>query len=257
MNSFKPSEKPMSEAPLMNDEAARSPSGEILDQSTTPPTTPTPTTPDTTPGPTPTVSDSTPSSDTKPEVKPGETLLTDKKPPDATTYTDFKAPDGYTLDPKAIEAVLPIFKELGLSQDAAQRLVDAQIARDIANAKAPQETYAALRSQWQTETLNHPDIKSAHSGDKIGIDAVKAEMGRALSAIGDPVLTTQFKQAMDLTGAGDNPAFVRTFLKMAAFITEGTHVTGKGPSPEGQRAPGAKTIPSAAQALYPNLPSAG
>ena len=58
-----------------------------------------------------------------------------------------------------------------------------------------------------------------------------------------------------LTGAGDHPAFVKAFNKLAAFVTEGSHVSGKGPSDLGQQKPGAPTKPSAAQALYPNLPS--
>jgi hypothetical protein len=255
----------MSEQPLGNDEAARSTTGEILNQ-TAPTTTPTdtPTTTETPP--------TTPSTQTTDPTKPTDakapTLAnpdpakpTDGKPTDQTkpaapeAYTAFKAPDGYTLDPKAIEAVAPIFKELGLTQDQAQKLVDAQIARDIATAKGPQETYANLRKDWQTQTLNHPEIKGARSGEHNGIDAVKAEMGKALNAIGDPALATEFKAAMDLTGAGDHPAFVRTFLKLASFVTEGTHVSGRGPSPLGQSDPSKPARPTPAQSMYPNLPS--
>jgi hypothetical protein len=44
---------------------------------------------------------------------------------------------------------------------------------------------------------------------------------------------------MNLTGAGDHPAFVKAFNKLAAFVTEGSHVTGKGPSDLGQKPLGA------------------
>lgn len=245
----------MSEAPLMNDEAARSTTGEILDQSQV--TTQT-STEKATGSETVTIQDNpVQSTETKPaETKPAE----GGKKPDASAVPEkyeFKAPENYTLDPKLLETVTPLFKELGLTNEQAQKLVDIQISREIAAAKAPQETYEATRTKWQAETTSHPDIKNLVDKDsgKTGIDAVKIVMGRALNAIGDPALATEFKAAMDLTGAGDNPAFVRTFLKLADFVTEGKHVTGKGPSIAGQREPGKTALPTAAQALYPGLPS--
>ena len=245
----------MSEAPLMNDEAARSTTGEILDQATVTETKPATSTTTETPATTP----STTTTETKPaETKPAEG---DKKPdaPAVPEKYEFKAPENYTLDPKLLETVTPLFKELGLTNEQAQKLVDIQISREIAAAKAPQETYEATRTKWQAETTSHPDIKNLVDKDsgKTGIDAVKIVMGRALNAIGDSALAAEFKSAMDLTGAGDNPAFVRTFLKRADFVTEGKHVAGKGPSIAGQREPGKTALPTAAQALYPGLPSAG
>ena len=245
----------MSEAPLMNDEAARSTTGEILDQATVTETKPATSTTTETPATTP--------STTTTETKSAETKPTEgEKKPDAPAVPEkyeFKAPENYTLDPKLLETVTPLFKELGLTNEQAQKLVDIQIAREIAATRAPQDTYEATRTKWQAETTSHPDIKNLVDKDsgKTGIDAVKIVMGRALNAIGDPALATEFKAAMDLTGAGDNPAFVRTFLKLADFVTEGKHVAGKGPSIAGQREPGKTALPTAAQALYPGLPSAG
>jgi hypothetical protein len=61
---------------------------------------------------------------------------------------------------------------------------------------------------------------------------------------------------MDMTGAGDNPAFILTFYRLAQRQTEGSHVAGRGPSPGGQQRPGSADIRSPAQDLWPNLPSA-
>lgn len=233
----------MSETPLMNDEAARSPTGEIVDQSK-PPVMPTPDgTPTPEPKPTPT--------DGTPEPKP------DALKPDAPvvpeTYAEFKAPDNYTIDPKTIEAATPIFKELGLTQDQAQKLVTFHSEQLLAAAKGPQDAYAATRTDWQAKVKADPDMAKATNGDKTGLDAVKLDIGRALNAIGDAPLVAEFKQAMDITGAGDHPAFVKAMWKLASFITEGKHVLGAGPSPAGQKAPGAAK-PDTAHALYPNLP---
>lgn len=150
--------------------------------------------------------------------------------------------------------VTPLFKELGLTQDQAQKLFDVHAKTLIDAAKAPQSTYESMRNDWQAKAKSDPDMAKAVNGDKTGLDAVKLDMGRALSAIGDPTLAAEFKAAMDLTGAGDHPAFIKTFWKLAQFVTEGKHVTGGGPSPHGQQAPGTTNRPSPAAALYPNLP---
>lgn len=239
----------MSETPLMNNEAARSPTGEILDQAPAPTaaetaaaaraaesiTPTTPTTPD--PAKSSEAISSTTSSSTEP--KPAEGA------PEA--YADFKAPENYTLDPKMIAEAAPIFKELGLSQDQAQRLVDLQAKLSLAAAKAPQETYEKLRSDWRTEANAHPDLKG-----KLGPGGeVSTVIGKAIDSFG-PDLAKDFRAAMDLTGAGDNPAFIRAFYKLAQSVAEGTHVSGTNPSPHSQAAPGAGK-PSAAKSMYPNL----
>jgi hypothetical protein len=244
-----PTLTPSPQTPLPNDAAARSATGEILEPAQiaaqTPPTTPE--APKLNP-------DGTPAQTSTPQTpeKPADGT----KPPPAgapETYTAFTAPEGYTLDPKTIEAATPIFKELGLSQEAAQKLVAFHSEQMIAAAKAPATEYETMRTAWQAKAKSDPDMAKAVNGDKTGLEAVKLDMGRALNAIGDPALASEFKAAMDLTGAGDHPAFIKTFWKLAQYVTEGKHVAGAQPSVHGQQAPGTTARPSAAQAMYPKL----
>jgi hypothetical protein len=240
----------MTDQVSMNDAAARSPTGEILDQT---PTTPPVETPSTTP--------STPIADAKPPVDPtkpaAETPIPAKTdaPVVPEAYAAFKAPDNYTIDSTAIAEAAPIFKELGLTQDQAQKLVDIQIKRDIANAKAPMDAVETLRKEWRGKTEADAELKATvdKNSGKTGMDAVKINIARTLAVL--PVdLQVEFKDAMNLTGAGDHPAFVKAFNKLAAFVTEGSHVAGKGPSAEGQVKPGTSTRPDVAAAMYPTLP---
>lgn len=230
---------------MPNDAAARSPTGEILEPAQIAAQTPKPTTPQTNP-------DGTPAQTSTPNTPTQKS--DDAKPAVPDTYAAFTAPDGYTLDPKTIEAATPIFKELGLTQDQAQKLVAFHSEQMIAAAKAPESAMTTMRNDWVAKAKSDPDMAKAVNGDKTGLEAVKLDMGRALNAIGDPALAQEFKQAMDLTGAGDHPAFIKTFWKLAQFVTEGKHVAGINPSVHGQQAPGTTTKPSAAAALYPNLP---
>lgn len=225
--------------PLPNDAAARSATGEILEPSQIAAQTTPPKPAETTPAPDGT---STP----KPEAKPDAAA--------APAAYEFKAPEGYVLDQKLVDEVTPIFKELGLSQDVAQKLFDVHTRTLIDAAKAPQSAYETMRNDWQAKAKADPDMAKAAVDGKTGLEAVKLDMARALNAIGDPALATEFKQAMDLTGAGDHPAFIKTFWRLAQFVTEGKHVAGAQPSPHGQQAPGTTARPSPAAALYPNLP---
>lgn len=229
--------------PLMNDPNSRSPDGTIKDQSLPPTSTPTP----------------------KPEPDPNGTLPPpDPKPaepgpkPDATgapdKYEAFTAPDGYTVDAAAIDAAVPIFRDLNLTQAQSQRLVDFYNTQMIAAAKAPSEAVETMRESWRNATKADADITKAVTDGKSGIDAVKIDIGRALAHL-PSAEATAFKEAMDLTGAGDHPAIVKGYWRFAQMVNEGKHVNGGGPSPHGQSKTGVAAKPSAAQAMYPTLPS--
>lgn len=247
--------------PLPNDDAARTATGEILDarDQTKPATTPAATTsssnPDTTSTPAATDGkDATATDTTKPADKPPADKTATTAP---AAYTAFTAPDGATLDAKAIEAATPIFRELGLTQEQAQRLITLQATQQLEAARAA-DPAAVIRAQsdaWTAETLADPDIAKYSLDGKTGIEAVKLDIVRAKSVL-TPAERDAFNAAMDSTGIGNNPAFVKAMWKMSQHISEGKHVGGRGPSPQGQVDPSKPVRPSAAQAMYPGLPSA-
>lgn len=256
----------MSETQLANDPAARSETGEIIDQAKVPlveaPKTDTKTTETVKATP-----DSTDTTKVEPKTESTEkkaepSLLNtedkkpapdDKKPTDLGDYKPFTVPEGYELNPEIATEASGIFKELGLNQDQAQKLVDfygKQVqTRDSSATTAAETAWADTNAEWQKQTLADPEL-----GPHIG--KVKETISRALDSLGDAKLTKDFKSVMDMTGAGNHPAFVKAFYKMAQAVTEGRHVKGTGPTVDSQRAPG-QGKPSAAQALYPSLTSAG
>lgn len=170
-------------------------------------------------------------------------------PAGAPDKYDFKAPDGVTLDPKAIEAAIPIFKELGLTQDAAQKLVNLQIAQTKALTEAPIKAFVEQTTKWKDEVAGTYG-KDIEPGGKHFVS-----VGRLLSQLGPG--EASFREAMNSTGVGNHPAFVAAMIKIAGLISEGGHVSGAQPSPLGQTAGGVKPAPSLAAAMYPHLPSAG
>ena len=189
--------------------------------------------------------------------KEGEAAKDGEKDKDAKTgapekYEDFKAPEGQKLDAAAIAKATPLFKELGLSQEGAQKLVDFYREATAEQAAAPYKAYQDTVAEWLKQSQDHPDLrgKLAPGGE------VNVRIGKLLDSIPDTKLASDFREAMDITGVGNHPAFIRLMDHFAKQLTEGTHVAGNGPGPGGQQRPGAPSQPGAAAAIWPGLKSA-
>lgn len=217
---------------------ARTPTGEIASQTQT--TSPGATTPQTSTTPTETPSLAN---------QPGESLTNQKTEtvggaPEA--YATWNVPEGFQLDETVSKEIGGIFKGMNLSQEQGQRLVDFYTAKTAESANQPYQVWQETQEQWVKEVKADREI-----GHKL--NEVKTTISRAIDGLNDPKLAASFREAMDFTGAGNNPAFIKAFYKLAQMVTEGGHVAGSGPSAAGQRRAG--EVPSAAQAMYPNLPT--
>jgi hypothetical protein len=153
----------------------------------------------------------------KPDAKPAESLLADVvkegKQPEAKEAKpeekkaaipekyEFKAPEGVQLDSALIEKATPIFKELGLGQDAAQKLVDFQAAQQVEAAKAFNEQLG----KWQAE------VKAMPEADKVLGDAKLA-----LNKLADPAT-----QAL-LAGSwmGSHPGIIKLLASAGKLLRE-------------------------------------
>lgn len=222
------------------------------DPSTTPPTT---TTPDSSTTPPTTTTETTQTSDkaaAAPEAGSSEKSLLNQEEPAAPegapdAYKEFKVPDGFELDKDALGEAHKVFKELNLNQDGAQKLIDFYANKTKEALDAPFKLWRDTQEQWVDAVKKDPDI-----GPKLS--QVKQTISKAIDNLGDAALSKSFREAMDITGAGNHPAVFKALAKLAEFVTEGKHVSGGNPSPLGQRTPGDSGRPSVAKALYPNNP---
>jgi hypothetical protein len=184
-----------------------------------------------------------------PEARTPDGTIVDQAAPAAPPVVpdayEFRAPEGVTLDADTIAEASPIFKELGLSQEQAQKLVDFYAARGAKTNESLTKAVEDMRADWRSQVMADKDIGSK-------LDSVKIELGRAKDRL-PPTIRSAFDEALNLTGLGDHPAIVKGFYEMAKLVNEGTHVSGAGPSAEGQTASGRSNRPSIAGALYPNL----
>ncbi|CNK23338.1 Uncharacterised protein [Yersinia frederiksenii] len=157
----------------------------------------------------------------------------EKKESGAPDKYEFKAPtEGQDIDAEALATFEPVARELGLSQEQAQKLVDIY-GKDIVP-KLQQKQAEAW--QQQTEQWGN-DVKA---DKEIGGDKLTANIGmaqKALDQFGTPELRTYLEQ----TGLGNHPDLVRFCVKIGKSMGEDSMVMA---SSGGQR--------SAAEVLYGN-----
>lgn len=188
-----------------------------------------------------------PKADDKGEVK--SEAEGDKKPEPQTgapeKYEDFKLPDGYQFDPETLKTAQATFKELGLTQEQGQKLVDLYAANGITAAEAPYKLWADTQTQWVDQIMS--DFGESKANE------MRTDINKGIEAAFPPKLQRAFREAIDLTGAGSNPAMFEAFHTLFKPFLEGTPVKGGAPTKESQTAPKQDARPTAAEAIYPHL----
>lgn len=148
---------------------------------------------------------------------------------------EFKLPDGMQLDKAAVDAFTPIAKELNLSPEQAQKLVDLKV-KDVQNQV---EAWQSQLVKWVDEVKGDAEI----GGDNL--DKSLAYSKAAMDFIGDPKL----KELLDSTGYGNHPTLVRAFVKIGKQLAPDTFVGGK-------REPAANSEDAALAKMYPTMAKA-
>lgn len=126
------------------------------------------------------------------------------------SYEAFTVPDGMQLDEGLIEAVSPIFKELNLSQEGAQKLIDAYNTKVQADNEADQTASANMISGWRDELMNDPEFGG------VKFDENAAIANRAIKTFGSPGLI----QMLQATGISNHPEMVKFAHKIGSLISE-------------------------------------
>lgn len=185
------------------------------------------------------------SAQTQQQAAPGQTATTgtEPKPGDQTQGDpakatqaapekyEFKLPDGIQLDDKGIGAFSEVAKELNLTQDAAQKVLD-KMGPVIAGRHA--EVLTQAKAQW----VEAAQADKEYGGEKLAENLAVAK--KALDTFGSPELRTLLNES----GLGNHPELIRAFFRAGKAISEDKFVPATGGSPKGAK--------DAANALYPN-----
>jgi hypothetical protein len=159
----------------------------------------------------------------KPEDPPVKETAPAEAPP-AVTWTDFTLPE----DVKLNDSTLGEFKEiLGGElppQERGQRLIDMHLKniqeRDQMAAEYQVKVWNDTQVQWKDAVKADPEL---------GGNRFDTTIKTCISAVnrfgGNAQQRSELLQALDFTGAGNNPAIIRLINNMASKLVEGVPVT--------------------------------
>ncbi|HCQ7173416.1 TPA: peptidase [Enterobacter cloacae] len=162
----------------------------------------------------------------KPADKPDDK---EQKQDGAPEKYEFKAGEGVELDTEALKDFEPVARDLNLTNEQAQKLVDAY-PKILAGVQQRQA------EAWQKQTEGWAETVKADK--EIGGDKLTANLSAAQRAL-DQFGTPELKEYLNDTGLGNHPDLVKTFVKIGKAMSEDGMVDG---SNQGQR--------SAAEVLY-------
>lgn len=127
---------------------------------------------------------------------------------------EFKTTEGQELDAEAVKAFEPIAKELNLSNEQAQKLVD------VYGSKIMPKLVEQQAAQWQQQIEQWAEQVKADKD--LGTDASIGAAQKAMDKFGSPEL----KQYLNETGLGNHPELVRIFANIGKAMSEDGLVTG-------------------------------
>ena len=170
--------------------------------------------------------DDKPADGDKPADKPEDE---EQKQEGAPEKYEFTAGEGVELDSEALKDFEPVARDLNLTNEQAQKLVDAY-PKILAGVQQRQA------EAWQKQTEGWAETVKADK--EIGGDKLTANLSAAQRAL-DQFGTPELKEYLEGTGLGNHPELVKAFIKISKAMSEDGMVDG---SNQGQR--------SAAEVLY-------
>lgn len=121
-------------------------------------------------------------------------------------YADFKMPEGFTLEGEVKEKVTGLFRELNLSQENAQKLIDYATERDLANREAMLNDLAARRKEWRSTLRARPNFEADLALARKGMKAL--------------VQTPEGAELFKDSWMSDHPAVFDMFVRAGKLVAE-------------------------------------
>lgn len=167
----------------------------------------------------------------KPDLKTeGDETNKGDKPAEVPEKYEFKAPEGVELDSVAAGEFSTLAKDLKLTADQAQGVVDIAVKMQQRQA----ESVAATVKEWGDQSKTDKEF----GGDNL--DANLAIAKKAVDTFGSDA----FKQLLTSSGLGNHPEVIRTFLKAGKAISGDSFVKSGNPA--------STNGASLAERMYPN-----
>lgn len=171
-------------------------------------------------------------------VEAGKSEATKEETPSgAPEKYEFKAPEGRNFDNEVIASFSEIAKELNLTQESAQKMLD-KVGSKMAERQA--QHLAAMSQEWAESSQSDGEF----GGEKISANLAIAK--KALDAFGTPEL----RSLLNESGLGNHPELIRFFYRAGKSISEDQYVVTGGNTASNK--PAVRDFATAAAALYSN-----
>ena len=164
---------------------------------------------------------------TKPQEKPAE--------PKPLTKADLVLPEGFTADDKTQDSFIEIANKYSFSKEAVDALVKLQADVQKGLSEKGKSDWETTQADWKKAAETDKDIGGAK------LQPALANISKLIDQYGDD----EFRAVMDLTGAGNHPAFIRMLNKVASkVVQEGGPVSPGNPTVMNENDIAAKLYPS-------------
>lgn len=168
----------------------------------------------------------------------GEGEKKDTPAPEPMKPEDYKLdlPEGIAADDPLLTAFLEGAAKGGMDNESVQAVVSSLGPKLAEQMAAPMKAWTSLNEQWQAEVKADPVIGGANLPTTI------KTVQDAMNLVGTPEEVAACREALTMTGAGNNPAIVRLMHRMASRLVEKGAVQGN--SPAESRSPAAVLYPT-------------
>lgn len=162
----------------------------------------------------------------------------DTPAPEPMKPEDYKLelPEGIAADDPLLTAFLEGAAKGGMDNESVQAVVSSLGPKLAEQMAAPMKAWTSLNEQWQAEVKADPVIGGAN------LPATIKTVTDAINLVSTPEEARLAREALTMTGAGNNPAIVRLMHRMASRLVEKGAVQGNSPAESR----------SAAAVLYPS-----
>jgi hypothetical protein len=131
---------------------------------------------------------------------------------EAIEYGEFTMPEDMAVDKELLDKAVPLFKEMNLSKEQAQKLVDFQAKQMVSQVEA----HNARVQTWTDAVKADKELGGDNFDKTVGIAR------KGIEKVGSPELM----KLMDEYGIGSHPEVVRAFYKIGKMTTEDNPESG-------------------------------
>lgn len=140
----------------------------------------------------------------------------DAKPTVPEEYADFTVAEGIEINPEVLNDFKGLAKEFGLTQEAAQKLIDMQSRMEGQRAEAVQKALSEQSQAW---------VKSLREDAEFGGEGYDKNVATAVKAV-ERFASPELRSLLNDSGLGNHPELVKLFHRIGKAISEDSLALG-------------------------------